>query len=69
VALLDQTPDAVDFFAAETVTSLHTQRFDPELRFAVVPFDVNVWRLVAIARLRSRIGAAHVEIPHAQNGN
>ena len=47
--LLDQSLDSVDLLPAEAVTALQAHRVEPELRLAVVAFDVNVWRLTTVA--------------------
>jgi hypothetical protein len=43
--LLDQPPDPVDLLPAEPVAPLQPNGVEPELRFAVVALDVDVWRL------------------------
>src|SRR6476646_9075853 len=40
--LLDQLADAVDLFPAEAVAALQPDGVEPELRFGVVPLDVDV---------------------------
>ena len=47
--LLDQLADAVDLFPAEAAAAIHPDWVEPELRLAVVAFDVDVRRLAPIA--------------------
>jgi hypothetical protein len=49
LVLLDQVPNAVDFLPLETVAPLQANWIEPELRFAVVPLDVDVRRFAAVA--------------------
>jgi hypothetical protein len=47
--LLDQITDSVDLFPAEAAAALQPDGIEPELRLAVVTFDVDVRRLPSIA--------------------
>jgi hypothetical protein len=57
--LLDQRADPVDLFPTEAAAALETNRVEPELRFAVVAFDMNVWRLARIPGVKEEPEWSH----------
>src|SRR5262245_10817452 len=59
--LLDQVTDAVDLFPAEAVAALQQDEVEPELRFAVVTFHMDVRRLAPIAGVEEEPEWAHAE--------
>ena len=57
--LYDELLDSVDLICSKAMTVLQPNRVEPELRLAVVPFDVQVRRLVSIARIKEEsVGAS-----------
>jgi hypothetical protein len=79
LVFLDQMKDLGDLLPAEAVAAVEFDRVEPELRLAVVPLNVNVGRLTAIARVeeeserstteyRGHALNATVDAQHGQRG-
>jgi hypothetical protein len=50
--LFGDLPKLIDFLARESTTPLNAQRIEPELRLALVPFNVDMRWFGAIARIK-----------------
>lgn len=59
--LLDQLTDTIDLFAAESVAALQPNGIEPELRFTVVPLNVDVRWLTAIPSVEEEPERAYSE--------
>jgi hypothetical protein len=57
----DQSPEASEVFGLESITAFHSHRIEPEFRFAIVALDVDVRRLVAIARVEKETEGSYAE--------
>ena len=54
LVLLNQLDEPVDFLRREPMTSLKSDRIEPELCLTLIPFDVDVRRLAAIACVKEK---------------
>src|SRR5262249_55601872 len=59
--LLDQLADPIDLFTSETAAALEPDGVEPEFRFAVITFDVDVRRLAPIAGVEEEPKRTHSE--------
>ena len=50
----DQFFDLVEFVCGKSVAAREAHRIKPELGLTVVPFDMNMWRLVSIASVEEQ---------------
>jgi hypothetical protein len=59
--ILDQLADSINLFSGETAAALQPNGVEPELRLAVVAFDMDVRRLIPIAGIEEEPEWTHAE--------
>src|SRR5689334_22212936 len=57
----DQIPEPIDLFSFEPSAALQADRIEPEFSFAIVAFDVDMGRLVPIARVEEKAERSYSE--------